>query len=149
MVVDIDSFSRKYRKPRIETQEEIIQRMLSVELAIKEALYARGETQFTDQEFPPNDHSLFVDPANPPAKLQVFFFINLYLLLCCISLCKMFWIYRLFPSGRGQMKLPDKTILTVVSAYFQEFQILQMFVRSHVLQLTRKNLEINVCIDSI
>ncbi|KAK7369224.1 hypothetical protein VNO80_11259 [Phaseolus coccineus] len=71
MVVDIDSFSRKYRKPRIETQEEIIQRMLSVELAIKEALYARGETQFTDQEFPPNDHSLFVDPANPPAKLQV------------------------------------------------------------------------------
>ncbi|XP_027916501.1 calpain-type cysteine protease DEK1 isoform X1 [Vigna unguiculata] len=71
MVVDIDSFSRKYRKPRIETQEEIIQRMLSVELAIKEALYARGETQFTDQEFPPSDHSLFVDPSNPPAKLQV------------------------------------------------------------------------------
>ncbi|KAG5025284.1 hypothetical protein JHK86_021198 [Glycine max] len=71
MVVDIDSFSRKYRKPRIETQEEINQRMLSVELAIKEALYARGETRFTDQEFPPNDHSLFVDPANPPAKLQV------------------------------------------------------------------------------
>lgn len=71
MVVDIDSFSRKYRKPRIETQDEINQRMLSVELAIKEALYARGETCFTDQEFPPNDHSLFVDPANPPAKLQV------------------------------------------------------------------------------
>ncbi|KAK7399696.1 hypothetical protein VNO78_10885 [Psophocarpus tetragonolobus] len=71
MVVDIGSFSRKYRKPRIETQEEINQRMLSVELAIKEALYARGETCFTDQEFPPNDHSLFVDPANPPAKLQV------------------------------------------------------------------------------
>ncbi|KHN06483.1 Calpain clp-1 [Glycine soja] len=71
MMVDIDSFSRKYRKPRIETQEEINQRMLSVELAIKEALYARGERRFTDQEFPPNDHSLFVDPANPPAKLQV------------------------------------------------------------------------------
>ncbi|XP_020212911.1 calpain-type cysteine protease DEK1 [Cajanus cajan] len=71
MVVDIDSFSRKYRKPRIETQDEINQRMLSVELAIKEALYARGETRFTDQEFPPNDHSLFVDPTNPPAKLQV------------------------------------------------------------------------------
>ncbi|XP_027346143.1 calpain-type cysteine protease DEK1 [Abrus precatorius] len=71
MVVDIDSFSRKYRKPRIETQEEINQRMLSVELAIKEALFARGERRFTDQEFPPNDHSLFVDPANPPSKLQV------------------------------------------------------------------------------
>ncbi|KAJ1405412.1 Peptidase C2, calpain, catalytic domain [Sesbania bispinosa] len=71
MVVDMDSFSRKYRKPRIETQEEISQRMLSVELAIKEALFARGETHFTDQEFPPNDHSLFVDPENPPAKLQV------------------------------------------------------------------------------
>ncbi|RDX80632.1 Calpain-type cysteine protease DEK1, partial [Mucuna pruriens] len=71
MVVDVDSFSRKYRKPRIETQEEINQRMLSVELAIKEALYARGDIRFTDQEFPPNDHSLFVDPANPPAKLQV------------------------------------------------------------------------------
>ncbi|KAE9601229.1 hypothetical protein Lal_00023944 [Lupinus albus] len=71
VVVDVDSFSRKYRKPRIETQEEINQRMLSVELAIKEALFARGEPQFTDQEFPPNDQSLFVDPENPPAKLQV------------------------------------------------------------------------------
>jgi len=47
------------------------------------------------------------------------------------------------------MILPDKTILTVVSAYFQDHQILQMFVRSHVLQLTCKNLEINVFIDSI
>ncbi|KAK7318765.1 hypothetical protein RJT34_03472 [Clitoria ternatea] len=71
VVVDIDSVSRKYRKPRIETQEEVTQRMRSVELAIKEALFARGETRFTDQEFPPNDHSLFVDPGNPPAKLQV------------------------------------------------------------------------------
>ncbi|XP_057422027.1 calpain-type cysteine protease DEK1-like isoform X3 [Lotus japonicus] len=71
VVLDVDSFSRKYRKPRIETQEEINQRMLSVELAVKEALLARGEICFTDQEFPPNDHSLFLDPENPPAKLQV------------------------------------------------------------------------------
>ncbi|KAL1327944.1 calpain-type cysteine protease DEK1 isoform X2 [Arachis hypogaea] len=71
VVVDIDSFSRKYRKPRIETQEEINQRMRSVESAIKEALFARGESRFTDEEFPPNDHSLYVDPENPPAKLQV------------------------------------------------------------------------------
>lgn len=84
MVVDMDSFSRKYRKPRIETQEEINQRMLSVELAIKEALYARGESRFTDQEFPPNDLSLFVDPESPPTKLQVFLFIifKFYLLYC-------------------------------------------------------------------
>lgn len=67
----MDSFSRKYRKPRIETQQEINQRMLSVELAIKEALFARGELHFTDHEFPPNDQSLYVDPENPPAKLQV------------------------------------------------------------------------------
>ncbi|KAK7247001.1 hypothetical protein RIF29_41876 [Crotalaria pallida] len=71
VVVDVDSFSRKYRKPRIETQEEINQRMLLVELAVKEALFTRGEPQFTDQEFPPNDQSLFVDPENPPARLQV------------------------------------------------------------------------------
>lgn len=75
VALDMESFSRKYRRPRIETQEEINQRMLSVELAIKEALFARGESHFTDQEFPPNDHSLFVDPENPPAKLQVLFFI--------------------------------------------------------------------------
>ena len=79
MMVDIDSFSRKYRKPRIETQEEINQRMLSVELAIKEALYARGETRFTDQEFPPNDHSLFVDPANPPTNFILFHVYRLFL----------------------------------------------------------------------
>lgn len=71
VVVDVDSFTRRFRKPRMETQEEINQRMLSVELAVKEALAARGETHFTDQEFPPNDNSLFVDPGNPPPKLQV------------------------------------------------------------------------------
>uniref|UniRef100_A0A803QA81 Protein DEFECTIVE KERNEL 1 n=1 Tax=Cannabis sativa TaxID=3483 RepID=A0A803QA81_CANSA len=70
-MVHLDSFSRRYRKPRMETQEEINQRMLSVELAVKEALTARGETHFTDQEFPPSDQSLFVDPVNPPQKLQV------------------------------------------------------------------------------
>lgn len=73
VVIDVDSFTRRYRKPRIETEEEIIQRMLSVELAVKEALHARGETQYTDQEFPPNDQSLYVDPGNPPPKLQVAF----------------------------------------------------------------------------
>lgn len=71
LVVDVDSFARKLRKPRMETQEEINQRMLSVELAVKEALSARGETHFTDQEFPPNGRSLFVDPEHPPLKLQV------------------------------------------------------------------------------
>ncbi|MBA0851502.1 hypothetical protein Goshw_020885 [Gossypium schwendimanii] len=70
-VVHVDSFARRYRKPRIETQEEINQRMLSVELAVKEALSARGEMHFTDNEFPPNDQSLFIDPRNPPLKLQV------------------------------------------------------------------------------
>ncbi|XVF19144.1 hypothetical protein REPUB_Repub11eG0083700 [Reevesia pubescens] len=70
-VVHVDSFTRRYRKPRTETQEEINQRMLSVELAVKEALSARGEMHFTDNEFPPNDQSLFVDPRNPPSKLQV------------------------------------------------------------------------------
>ncbi|XP_071726468.1 calpain-type cysteine protease DEK1 [Rutidosis leptorrhynchoides] len=71
VVVDIDSFARRLRKPRMETHEEIIQRMLSVEVAVKENLLAKGETHFTDQEFPPNDRSLFVDPDNPPSKLQV------------------------------------------------------------------------------
>ena len=55
----------------METHEEIIQKMLSVELAVKENLLAKGEATFTDQEFPPNDRSLFVDPDNPPSKLQV------------------------------------------------------------------------------
>jgi hypothetical protein len=84
MVLEMDSFSRKYRKPRIETQEEINQRMLSVELAIKEALFARGESRFTDQEFPPNDHSLFVDPEDPPAKLQVFLLVIIFNVIYCI-----------------------------------------------------------------
>ncbi|PIA53983.1 hypothetical protein AQUCO_00900510v1 [Aquilegia coerulea] len=71
VVIDIDSFARRFRKPRMETQEEINQRMRSVEMAVKEALSARGETHFTDQEFPPNDQSLFIDPENPPSKLQI------------------------------------------------------------------------------
>ncbi|XP_076948142.1 calpain-type cysteine protease DEK1-like isoform X2 [Bidens hawaiensis] len=71
LVVDMDSFARRLRKPRMETHEEIIQRMLSVELAVKENLLAKGEAHFTDQEFPPNDSSLFMDPDNPPSKLQV------------------------------------------------------------------------------
>lgn len=41
--------------------------------------------------------------------------------------------------------MADRTILTVVRAYFQELQTLQMFVRYHVLHLTCKNFEINVC----
>lgn len=57
----------------METQDEINQRMRSVELAVKEALLARGEPNFTDEEFPPNDRSLYVDPDNPPLKLQVIF----------------------------------------------------------------------------
>ncbi|XP_042008073.1 calpain-type cysteine protease DEK1-like isoform X1 [Salvia splendens] len=69
--VDVDSFTRRLRKPRMETQDEINQRMRSVELAVKEALLARGEVNFTDQEFPPSDRSLFLDPDNPPSKLQV------------------------------------------------------------------------------
>lgn len=75
VVVDVDSFTRKFRRPRMETCEEINQRMLSVELAVKEALSARGEMHFTDEEFPPNDESLFVDAKNPPSKLQVLFLI--------------------------------------------------------------------------
>lgn len=80
VVVDVDSFARRLRKPRMETREEINQRMLSVELAVKEALSVRGESHFTDQEFPPNDRSLFVDPDNPPTKLQVRI-----LIICCCS----------------------------------------------------------------
>ncbi|KAL8170914.1 hypothetical protein V2J09_022718 [Rumex salicifolius] len=71
VVLEVDSFARRFRKPRIETQEEINQRMLSVELAVKEALSAKGETHFTDQDFPPNDQSLFINPDEPPSKLQV------------------------------------------------------------------------------
>ncbi|VFQ77346.1 unnamed protein product [Cuscuta campestris] len=71
VVLDVDSFTRRLRKPSLETQEEMNQRMRSVEMAVKEALLARGESQFTDQEFPPGDRSLFLDPDNPPSKLQV------------------------------------------------------------------------------
>ncbi|KAM3222921.1 hypothetical protein P3L10_022191 [Capsicum annuum] len=65
VVLDVDSFTRRLRKPRVDTQKEINQH------TVKEALLARGESQFTDQEFPPNDRSLFTDPDNPPSKLQV------------------------------------------------------------------------------
>ncbi|KAK1309862.1 hypothetical protein QJS10_CPA08g01351 [Acorus calamus] len=71
VAIDIDSFARRLRKPRMETREEINRRILSVETAVKEALRFRGEAHFTDQEFPPIDRSLFMDPANPPVKLQV------------------------------------------------------------------------------
>nr|BAK04211.1 predicted protein [Hordeum vulgare subsp. vulgare] len=40
-------------------------------LPFVEALSAKGERTFTDQEFPPDDRSLYVDPRNPPLKLQV------------------------------------------------------------------------------
>jgi hypothetical protein len=71
VALDMDYFSRKMRRPKIETQEEVTQRMQAVELAVKEALAARGETRFTDQEFPPTEQSLYVDPDHPPARLQV------------------------------------------------------------------------------
>ncbi|XP_078428400.1 calpain-type cysteine protease family [Wolffia australiana] len=71
VALDMETLGRKLRKPKLETKEEMQQRMLSIELAVKEALSVRGETQFTDQEFPPSDRSLFIDPDNPPSKLQV------------------------------------------------------------------------------
>ncbi|KAG6548076.1 hypothetical protein Mapa_010510 [Marchantia paleacea] len=71
MAIDMDYISRKLRRPKTETQEEVTQRMRAVELAVKEALAARGETHFTDQEFPPTNHSLHVDPDHPMPKLQV------------------------------------------------------------------------------
>ena len=55
----------------METEEELNRRMLSVEMAVKEAIASRGEKHFTDEEFPPNNQSLFVDADNPPVKLQV------------------------------------------------------------------------------
>ncbi|KAK6936992.1 Peptidase C2, calpain, catalytic domain [Dillenia turbinata] len=70
-VVDMDLLARKLRKPRTETREEVNRHMLSVEIAVKESLSAKGETHFTDHEFPPNDRSLFVDPENPSSRLQV------------------------------------------------------------------------------
>ncbi|KAF8721457.1 hypothetical protein HU200_023077 [Digitaria exilis] len=71
VAIDIDSFARRPRKPRFETRDEVNQRMLSVERAVRDALIAKGERNFTDQEFPPDDRSLFVDPMDPPVKLQV------------------------------------------------------------------------------
>ncbi|CAA6673108.1 unnamed protein product [Spirodela intermedia] len=71
VAIDMDTLGRKLRKPKLETKEQMHQRMLSIELAVKEALSSRGEANFTDQEFPPSDRSLFVDPDNPPLKLQV------------------------------------------------------------------------------
>jgi hypothetical protein len=69
--IDMDFITRKLRRPKMETQEEVTERMRAVELAVKEALAARGESHFTDQEFPPCNESLFVDPDNPLPKLQV------------------------------------------------------------------------------
>ncbi|KAJ7531630.1 hypothetical protein O6H91_14G051800 [Diphasiastrum complanatum] len=71
VILDMDYLSRKLRRPKTETQEEVNQRMRAVEVAVKEALAARGETHFTDQEFPPSNQSLFVDPQHPLPKLQV------------------------------------------------------------------------------
>ena len=99
----MDSFARRFRKPRMETQEEINQRMLSVELAVKEALCARGEANFTDQEFPPNDQSLFVDSDNPPSKLQVSFSVSSgHFCLICLTVNLLncwFCKSRLFQNG--------------------------------------------------
>ncbi|EFJ08518.1 hypothetical protein SELMODRAFT_236021 [Selaginella moellendorffii] len=71
VVIEMDYLTRKLRRPRAETNEEVNQRMRSVELAVKEALAARGELQFTDQEFPPTNQSLFINPEQPLPKLQV------------------------------------------------------------------------------
>ncbi|KZV06602.1 hypothetical protein F511_45917 [Dorcoceras hygrometricum] len=60
--------------------------MHSVELAVKEALLGRGESHFTDQEFPPNDRSLFVDPGNPPLKLQVIYSFDFCSTICCFTM---------------------------------------------------------------
>ncbi|BFI07497.1 calpain-type cysteine protease DEK1 [Marchantia polymorpha subsp. ruderalis] len=71
VALEMDHISRKLRRPpRVETQEEVAQKMRAVELAVKEALAARGETHFTDQEFPPTNQSLYVDPEHPLPKFQ-------------------------------------------------------------------------------
>lgn len=69
--VEMDHVNRLIRRPKLESNEEVIHRMLLVELAVKEDLAARGERHFTDQEFPPASPSLFIDPDKPSAKLQV------------------------------------------------------------------------------
>ena len=71
VAIEMENLGRKLRKPKLEAKEEMLQRMMSIELAVKEALSIKGESHFTDQEFPPNDRSLFIDPDNPPSKLQV------------------------------------------------------------------------------
>lgn len=80
VTIDMEILTRKLRKPRFETHEEINQRMLSVERAVKEALLGKGERHFTDQDFPPNDRSLYVDPGNRPPKLQASIPLLIYLL---------------------------------------------------------------------
>jgi hypothetical protein len=57
--------------------------MLSVEKAVRDALIAKGEINFTDQEFPPDDRSLFVDPMNPPLKLQV---LHMHISSICVNI---------------------------------------------------------------
>ena len=59
------------RKPKMETKEEINQGMCFVELVVKEYIVGRGEAHFMDQEYPLSNKSLFIDPKNPIAKLQV------------------------------------------------------------------------------
>jgi hypothetical protein len=82
VAIDVDLLTRKLRKPRYESQEEVTRRMLSVEAAVRDSLLAKGEAHFTDLEFPPNDRSLFVDPANPPLKLQVHHLVMWFILRC-------------------------------------------------------------------
>lgn len=98
-----DSFSRRHRKSRMETEEEINQRMRSVELAVKEALSARGDKQFTDQEFPPNDRSLFVDTQNPPSKLQVG-------IVIFFSLCYWLIIFGLIVPSLTRLKINNLNV---------------------------------------
>lgn len=71
VAIEMDHISRNFRRPKMETDEEVIHRMRLVEFAVKEDLAARGESRFTDQEFPPSSQSLFVDPEEPSVKLQV------------------------------------------------------------------------------
>jgi hypothetical protein len=103
VAIDIDSFARRPRKPRFESREEVNQRMLSVERAVRDALIAKGEINFTDQEFPPDDQSLFVDPMNPPLKLQVW---HIHVLSICVNIfiksltyISLFMGLRLYLSG--------------------------------------------------
>ncbi|MCO5606609.1 hypothetical protein L7F22_060797 [Adiantum nelumboides] len=69
--VEMDHVSRTLRRPKLESNEEVIHRMLLVEQAVKDDLAARGASHFTDQEFPPSSPSLFIDPDKPSTKLQV------------------------------------------------------------------------------